>query len=57
MVLISKTDLIKMMDEMSIEETRTIINETKQKNGYVSYRAIFETMGYVHSFNEYYKKA
>lgn len=57
MTLISKTDLIKMMDEMSIEDTRTIIKETKQKNGYVSYRAIFETMGYVHSFNEYYKKS
>lgn len=52
MQLISKTEIIKLRDAMSVEELRKITNKTKEENGYVSYKAIFETMGYKHAFND-----
>lgn len=55
-IYITQTELIKLRDNMSVEELRRITNETMKREGYVSYRALFETMGYVHAFNDTYKK-
>jgi len=54
---ITKTELIELMDSMSIEEAREIIEKTRKENeGTVNFRFIFKTMGYEHSFGDFYKK-
>lgn len=49
-------ELIKMRDDMPVNELRRQTTETKKRDGYVSYRGIFETMGYKHVFNNTYLK-
>lgn len=55
-IYITKLEIIKLRDNMSVEQLRTITNETKKRLGYVSYNALFETMGYTHAFNDTYIK-
>lgn len=56
MKLVTKTELIKIRDNMSIIELRQITKQTRERLGYVDFNGLFETMGYVHAFNDTYKK-
>lgn len=56
MTLVSEYEIIRLRDKMPVEELRAITNKTKERLGYVNFRAIFETMGYVHAFNDKYRK-
>lgn len=55
-IYITKTEIIKLRDNMSVDELRVITNATKARLGYVSFESLFETMGYVHAFNDTYIK-
>jgi len=55
MILITKTELIALRDSMPLEILKEQTRKTKERNGYVDYRGIFETMGYVHAFNDTYQ--
>ncbi len=54
MEYITETEIIALRDQMSVEELRRITNETKAREGHVSFREIFKTMGYIHAFNDSY---
>jgi len=55
-IYITGTEIIKLRDNMSVEELIRITNETKERFGYVDYQGLFKTMGYVHAFNDTYLK-
>lgn len=47
-------EIVLLRDTMTVEELRHFTNVTKEKNGYVSFREIFKTMGFSHALNNNY---
>jgi hypothetical protein len=52
MDLITERGIIELRDQMSIEDLRAITNKCMADWGFVSFRYLFITMGYVHAFND-----
>ena len=52
MVLVTEREIILLRDSMKLSELRKITKKCKDKFGFVDYRRIFVTMGYVHAFND-----
>ena len=48
-------EIIKKRDEMSLSSLREITNKTMEKYGFVDYKRLFETMGYIHRYNDKYE--
>ena len=57
MDLISEYEIIILRDKMSVSQLSKITDKCKKDNGFVSYREIFKTMGYVHAFNDKWYKS
>ena len=53
---ITEYEIIRLRDNMPLSKLKRITKETMARKGYVDYRGIFETMGYVHAFNNKYFK-
>jgi hypothetical protein len=49
-------DIIKLRDNMSVDELRIISNKTKEIYGFIDYKRLFITMGYTHAFGDTYYK-
>jgi hypothetical protein len=53
--MLTATDIIRLRDQMPVEQLREITNRAKKERGYLSFKVLFETMGYVHAYgNSYY---
>jgi hypothetical protein len=55
--LYTQRELMTMLDNKSLEERRELTNKTKLTYGFVDYRHIFMSMGFVHAFNGNWKQA
>ena len=57
MDLITERKLIELRDTMEVSELSKITKKCKKTYGFVDYRHIFKTMGYVHAFNDKWYKS
>jgi hypothetical protein len=54
--LYTETEIIRLRDQMPVEELRKYTKLCREQFGYVSYSALFQVMGYVHAFNKKWYK-
>ncbi len=50
-------DIILIRDSMEIEELRVITNKVKNKLGYVTFKLLFQEMGFKNLFNDVWIKS
>ena len=54
--IISEYEIIRLRDKMPLDELKKITNKCMEKFGYVGNREIYQTMGYVHAYNDKWYK-
>ena len=56
MQIISELEIIRLKDKLPLDQLKEITRKTKEKFGIVYNKAIYETMGFVHAYNDKYYK-
>ena len=56
MELITERQIIELRDTMPLDKLKKTTKDCMKKFGFVDYRHIFMTMGYVHAFNDKWHK-